>query len=183
MLRKLSTLLLSLVLSVLAPYLRGADELLPQKAYDVLQKNCFTCHGALKVGGLDLRTRDSIATGGARGAAIVPSDPERSLLYRFASHEAEPTMPPGQKLSDDDIDLLRRWILEGASFEGVEEAGGESAERAAQDQAALAKLEERPITEDERAFWAYKSRSGVTRPASLTWAGRIIPSTHSCCRR
>src|SRR6266704_897891 len=51
----------------------------------VLTENCYKCHsqGAEKVkGGLLLDSREGLLKGGNTGPAIVPGDPERSLLIR-----------------------------------------------------------------------------------------------------
>src|SRR6185369_2292637 len=48
----------------------------------ILKAHCFDCHGEgekLK-GGLDLRLRRLIVTGGESGPAIVPGNPDKSLL-------------------------------------------------------------------------------------------------------
>ena len=85
------------------------------KAVSVLRQNCAACHGAgLKMSGLDLRTRESILAGGEHGPAVDPGNPEKSRLYRFVAGLENPTMPPGKKLPDEQIAVLREWIEEGA---------------------------------------------------------------------
>src|SRR5687767_2619276 len=75
-----------------------------EKAVAVLQQNCVACHGAaLEMSSLDLRTRESILTGGEHGPAVEPGKPEKSRLYRLAAGLENPTMPPGKKLADADI--------------------------------------------------------------------------------
>src|SRR5262249_31587168 len=119
-------------------------------AYAVIQKNCFPCHGAAKTSGLDLRTSETALAGGAHGTVIVAGDPDQSRLYKLIMHEAEPAMPPGGRLSDDDIETLRNWIEAGAPYPkaNVGEAG-------VAEKAAIAKLEEHPITAEERSYWAF----------------------------
>jgi hypothetical protein len=73
---------------------------------------------------------------------------------QFVTHEAKPTMPPGQRLSDADIAILRRWIEGGARFDGVISDSGGALDEAKR--AELAKLEGRPITAEERGFWAFQ---------------------------
>src|SRR5258708_5976082 len=97
-----------------------ADDDLPVRAYAILQKNCFTCHGAARTSGLDLRGRDRALAGGVHGRAIVPSRPDESRLYRMVSHAVQPSMPPAGKLSEADLETLRSWIAAGASFQGLE---------------------------------------------------------------
>src|SRR5437899_3057630 len=96
-----------------APALRPADDL-PTSAYNVLQKNCLRCHGAAKTSGLDLRAKETALAGGDHGRVIVPFDPEESRLLKLVSHEATPSMPPGRKLSSDELETLRNWIEAGA---------------------------------------------------------------------
>lgn len=127
---------------------------LPEQAYAILQKNCFGCHGAaMQMSKLDLRTRQSILAGGERGPAVVPANPIRSNLLNFVSHLQKPTMPPGRKLAEGEIDVLRRWILASAELPVVEmSTDSAEAERKAQ----MAKMEERPITPAERKFWSFQ---------------------------
>ena len=93
-----------------------AAEDVPTSAYNLLQKNCIACHGAAKTSGLDLRTPASALAGGDHGRAIVPFEPEESRLLKLVSHEATPAMPPGKRLSNEEIEVLRNWIEAGARF-------------------------------------------------------------------
>src|SRR3954471_9655661 len=78
------------------------------KIRPVLVNNCYKCHSdqAEKVrGGLLLDSRDGLLKGGNTGPAIVPGDPEKSLLIK-AIRYADPDlqMPPkDKKLSDEEI--------------------------------------------------------------------------------
>jgi hypothetical protein len=86
--------------------------------------------------------------GGAHGAVIVASQPDESRLYRMASHNIKPFMPPGGKLSESDLETLRDWIAAGASFEGFEEPAP------ARD--SLSQVPDHPITPEERSYWAFQ---------------------------
>src|ERR1041384_5144556 len=136
--------------------LHAAD---PLSAYQILQKNCFACHGAAKTSGLDLRTAESALAGGAHGAVIVASDPGQSRLYKVLTHEAEPAMPPNGKLPDEDIETIRIWIESGAAYPKIDEKEADAAAKAA-----LAKAEERPIAPEERNYWAFRPVKGVAPP-------------------
>ena len=140
---------------------------LSQQAFAILKKNCMGCHGAAKTSGLDLRTAASVMAGGENGPALVPGDDEASKLLKLVTHEAKPEMPPGKKLADADIEILRQWIEAGASFDGFEKAAA-SADSAKTE---LAKLEERPITPEERAYWAFQApkRSTPPRASQPAW--------------
>nr|WP_161501161.1 PSD1 and planctomycete cytochrome C domain-containing protein [Rhodopirellula sp. SM50] len=80
----------------------------------LLSEKCFSCHGVLKQeSGLRLETRSLMIDGGA----LNPGDPDGSeLLARITADEDE-RMPPaedGAALQPDQIELLRRWIQQGA---------------------------------------------------------------------
>ena len=78
----------------------------------IVQANCLLCHGEnLQQNGLDLRTRDSIQKGGESGPAIVPGSAEESLLFEKVSSGEMPM--GGEKLSDEEIELIERWINAG----------------------------------------------------------------------
>src|SRR5260370_10123978 len=67
--------------------------------------------------GLDLRQRDTALKGGTRGPALAPGDPEASLLYQAVVQSGNLKMPMGRpRLSDEDLQTLREWIKEGASW-------------------------------------------------------------------
>ena len=88
----------------------------------MFDNNCIACHNvAIAEGKLILEDVESILKGGKKGPAVVPKEPEKSLLYQLASHTSSPVMPPkGNKVDADplnpkELGLLRQWILEGAN--------------------------------------------------------------------
>ena len=92
----------------------------------LFRANCVGCHRASKQkGGLDLSSPVSIAKGGNHGAIFTPGKPEGSRLMRDISGD-EPAMPEGDEpLSAQEVELIRRWIAEGA----VDDSQGEAAKR------------------------------------------------------
>ncbi|MFP6858312.1 MAG: c-type cytochrome domain-containing protein [Roseibacillus sp.] len=80
----------------------------------IMSKFCFECHGVEhQEADLDLRTVDSILTGGESGPAIVPGHPEESLLLDMIHDEHMP--PEGEMLTEKGIEQVRQWIASGAS--------------------------------------------------------------------
>ncbi|MCC6588018.1 MAG: PSD1 domain-containing protein [Bryobacterales bacterium] len=127
---------------------------LASDAFAILKRNCIACHGGgLKASNLDLTTRGAALAGGERGEALVPNYPDRSRIYQFATHQQNPAMPPGKKLSDADLETLRKWILAGAPWPA---GAAQQAAAVGEKTAALRGMEERPITPEERAFWSFK---------------------------
>lgn len=91
----------------------------------ILSDHCFACHGpdasARKAGlRLDLEDAAKAPLGKDQGAAIVPGDPAASLvLVRMLSPDPDDVMPPPDShkpLSRDQIDTVRQWIADGASW-------------------------------------------------------------------
>ena len=84
----------------------------------LLEKRCNQCHHPEKQrGGLDLTRIETMRRGGDElGATIIPGKPDESPLIRTLTGAVEPTMPEnGEPLPEEEIDLLRRWIAEGAN--------------------------------------------------------------------
>jgi Protein of unknown function (DUF1553)/Protein of unknown function (DUF1549)/Planctomycete cytochrome C/Concanavalin A-like lectin/glucanases superfamily len=83
----------------------------------VLASACYNCHGVERQkSGLRLDWRDGLLQGGKRGPAIVPGDPDKSLLVQAIAHShAELKMPKdAEPLSAATIDSFREWIRAGA---------------------------------------------------------------------
>jgi mono/diheme cytochrome c family protein len=93
----------------------------PLTEKDVLPviQRCFQCHGeALKMGGLDLHTRDAMLKGGDHGPAIVVGSSASSFLLKRVTGEVQPKMPmaPVPALTDAEIATLKDWIDQGAKW-------------------------------------------------------------------
>ena len=81
----------------------------------LLEAKCLACHGgAQQLSGLDLRTAAGMQKGGLHGPAVVPGDPEKSLLYRHVAGLAQPAMPLGGALEAAEVAALKSWIEQGA---------------------------------------------------------------------
>ncbi|MCC9608386.1 DUF1553 domain-containing protein [Blastopirellula sp. JC732] len=86
----------------------------------ILSENCFQCHGPdPKHREADLRLDNAE---GAHAAAIVPGNAaESELVARIISTDPDTLMPPRESeksLTPEQIDLLKRWVAEGAKYEG-----------------------------------------------------------------
>jgi mono/diheme cytochrome c family protein len=83
----------------------------------IFQRRCLACHNQeLKDGGISFLDRASLIKGGSRGPAVVPGDPERSVLIRAIRHDSDPQMPPGPKLPEKEITTLTDWVRRGAPW-------------------------------------------------------------------
>ena len=134
-----------------------------QDVKPILEKNCLSCHGeTMQAGRFDLRTRDSAVRGGQRGSDIVAGDAEASRLYRRIAGLERPSMPAqAEPLPAAQIAAIKTWIAEGAiwgSTPTLTSAAGPSP-------AALAALETRAISPEERNYWAFKLPVKAVPPA------------------
>ena len=85
----------------------------------LLTTHCHKCHGASKQeGGLRLDRREEALNGGDSGPAFVANKSAESLLIKYvAGVDPDVLMPPeGDKLTDEQIGLLRGWIDQGADW-------------------------------------------------------------------
>ena len=92
----------------------------------ILSDNCFACHGpdsGNRQAGLRLDVAEQATTELDSGArAIVPEDVEASeLVARIISIDPDTVMPPPEakigRLTAEQVDLLKRWIAQGAQYE------------------------------------------------------------------
>src|SRR5258708_13884718 len=73
----------------------GAEEFFEKEVRPILVERCQSCHGETKAqGGLRLTNRILVLKGGARGPALVPAQPEQSLLFGAVQYRAPLKIPP-----------------------------------------------------------------------------------------
>jgi hypothetical protein len=127
-----------------------------KKVRPLLVNNCNNCHSANTnaKGGLRVDDRNGLIQGGNRGPAIVPGDPENSLLIQAVlQNDEDLKMPPKKRLAAEDVAILAKWIKDGAAWTEVDAAAVASRPSALYD-----KL--------RREHWAWQ-RLKVTRPPSV----------------
>jgi hypothetical protein len=137
------------------------------KIRPVLVVHCYKCHSAesgKSEGGLLLDSRKAIRAGGDSGPAVVPGDPEASLLWQAISHsDSALQMPPKKaKLADAIINDVKEWITTGAADP--------------REVAAASKPAPAVDIEAGRKFWAFQKP--VSHPLPTTqnpdWARRDL---------
>ena len=104
-----------------APAVSFNDDIRP-----ILADRCFACHGpdsASRKAGLRL-DREEFAKapiGDRKTIPIVAGKPsESAIIQRLTSHDVDEIMPPPEskiKVSPGEVELVRRWIAEGANWE------------------------------------------------------------------
>jgi hypothetical protein len=90
----------------------------------ILSEHCFKCHGPdasnLKAG-LRMDVRESVFNPSESGTTpVVPYKPEESeVIQRITSSHSDSIMPPAEeekRLTDEQIELLSRWVQQGAPW-------------------------------------------------------------------
>jgi hypothetical protein len=136
-------------------------EFFEKKIRPILATKCFACHTNSKLGGLRLDSRESILQGGKTGAAIVPGEPENSLLIQAVSRQHERLkMPPSGPLDPAEVADLKSWVKMGAVWPNQTES------------AVRPSSGHYVITKEQRAFWAFQPIRKPTVPVvkNAGWA-------------
>lgn len=142
----------------------GGAEYFERKIRPILSDRCFSCHSAqaekLK-GALYLDSREGAIKGGDTGPAVVPGDPQKSLLIQAVRwSDGDLKMPPKKKLAADQIAVLEAWIQRGAPWGS---SGAGTAGRRKQVGLSIA---------EGRNFWAYTPvrKPAIPRAKDASWA-------------
>ncbi|HWZ50147.1 MAG TPA: PSD1 and planctomycete cytochrome C domain-containing protein [Granulicella sp.] len=136
------------------------DDYFENKIRPIFANSCGSCHQDAAKGGLSLTSRASILKGGDSGPAIVPGDPEKSLLLTAVHQTGDLKMPPkGAKLSADEIQALSDWVRMGAPWP----------------QSTTPVRTGKQITPDMRKWWSFVPLQDpavpvLKDPASKSWA-------------
>ncbi len=130
---------------------REGIEFFEKRIRPVLVEHCYKCHSTESKspkGGLLLDTRAATLQGGDSGHAVVPHDPDESLLLsalRFESFE----MPPSGQLDDSIIEDFETWIEMGAPDPRKSE---------------VVMVQDNIDIEAGRQFWAFQPPQEVSPP-------------------
>ena len=132
-----------------------------KKVRPLLAERCFDCHSPEKKikGGLRLDSREGWEKGGDTGPAIVPGDPEKSLLVeaiRYGNRDLQ--MPPKKALGDEERAVFEQWIKMGAPDPRTANGG--------------VKKQTGLSLEEGRKFWCYQVPRPQAAPAvkNAAWA-------------
>ena len=125
----------------------------------LLVSKCYECHSAEAKepkGGLTLDTREGLRRGGESGPAVVPGNVAASLLVAALRHEDGLEMPPKDKLTDQQIATVVRWIEMGARNRATP----------------WQRLPKKRDTSEDRDFWAFQPPRQTPVPVvkNSTWA-------------
>ncbi|HEV8059108.1 MAG TPA: PSD1 and planctomycete cytochrome C domain-containing protein [Gemmataceae bacterium] len=146
----------------------AANASIPLNQHDIIPivlRHCTACHGLRRTeADLDLRTKAGMLRGGKSGPAIVPGQPEESLIIKRIGAEQ---MPPQARLveasvkpvAQAELDILTKWIAAGAPEVAI--------------QPDVATTTPDPLVSDKnREFWAFRPPKAGTLPA-VQHAGQV----------
>lgn len=95
----------------------------------IFKDRCFECHqkeytddkGKVKKpkGKFRMDNPELLLAGGSEGGDLTPGDAAKSTVYTYSALPADDDMampPKGDRLTAEQLDLIKKWITEGASF-------------------------------------------------------------------
>ncbi|TLD71190.1 DUF1549 domain-containing protein [Phragmitibacter flavus] len=134
----------------------------------ILANRCYSCHGEDKQkAGLRVDDINHLLAGGDTGAALTKGDPDKSLFIEAVRYQnADFQMPPKEKLPDNEIALLEKWVAMGAPWPQTAE------------QAKAGARDEFGFTAEDRSLWSLQPLAKPTPPANVgqNWAKNSIDS-------
>ena len=83
----------------------------------ILDKRCASCHGTRKKGGYSVADYNAVMTSGDNAPVIIAGDAANSILVqmlRGIKTDAGGQMPPSRPLKEEQIQLIERWVNQGA---------------------------------------------------------------------
>jgi mono/diheme cytochrome c family protein len=99
----------------------GGEVFFESRVRPLLVERCQSCHGPrVSEAGLRLDSRGRLLVGSDAGPVIVPGDPAASRLIAAVTHSAAGVsgMPPGDRLSADEVAVLETWVAAGVPWSG-----------------------------------------------------------------
>ena len=106
----------------------GADDILDpatietvsfsQHIQPIVDRRCLSCHGRRAKGGYSMTTYDEVMNTGDNAPVIIPGDAANSILAQMLHGIETPAggqMPPSRPLPAQQIELIEKWINQGAA--------------------------------------------------------------------
>ena len=134
----------------------------------LLKARCHSCHGTQQqLGGLRLDSQEVALAGGYTGAVIIPGKSQESRLIHLVAglkkSAQDPVMPMGgNRLTSQEVGLLRAWIDQGALWDEPE--------------GSLAEKVQSKATHAARTYWAFRPpvKSPIPRVKNWGWVRNPI---------
>jgi cytochrome c553 len=130
----------------------------------LLAEHCWSCHGPESAESeLRLDSLDGLLEGGSRGPAVVPGQPEKSLMISAVNHADRLQMPPKLKLPPAEVAVLVNWVRDGAYWPDA---------RAVEKPERVRKVTPDVLRDEDRQFWAFQPvrRAPLPEVQDASWA-------------
>jgi hypothetical protein len=132
----------------------------------LLDQQCLKCHGGEKTKAeLRVTSRGALLRGGETGPAIDLENHSKSLVLKMINYsDDDHQMPPKQKMSPEQIDIIRLWIEKGLPWTpGVIDEHADVVKKPI-------------INEETRNYWAYKKpvKSDQPKVSQSSWVRNPI---------
>ena len=137
------------------------------KVRPLLIDHCVRCHGEEKQeGGLRLDSQAAFSKGGENGAIVDSAAPSESTMLS-AIHYKDLEMPPSGKLSDERIEILERWVLDGSYWPPQTTA------------LSATKSGEKVFNEEDRSYWFFQSLAPLAQRPNESVSGHLDTLIHA----
>ena len=138
-----------------------------RQVWPLLSGKCLKCHGgeAKVASEFYVTSRAAVLRGGELGPAVDLKRPDDSQLLQAVRYEGL-QMPPSGKLGADEVAVLARWVREGLPWP----------KRLEREPAHVAEKKKFAITDEDRAYWAYRPvvEPPVPQVADRAWVRNPI---------
>ena len=135
---------------------REQAEFFEKSVRPLLIEKCYSCHSDAQKkhkGGLVVDSLAGLQQGGDTGPALVPGNPDKSLIVEAVRYTNEDMqMPPKGKLADAEIAILTKWVKLGAPWPNAK--------------ATTNRRVPGTITEEDRNWWAFRPMKAGNPPDS-----------------
>ena len=141
-----------------SPTTESGARLFETRIRPILADHCYQCHGPNSGNGkanLRIDSIDALLKGGVSGPALIPGEPEHSLLIIAVRHEGGVAMPPKSMLAKTEIDALSEWVKLGAPWSSAIKVPA----------TVLKGTPPNQWGESARQFWAFQMPRRPTPPA------------------
>src|ERR1700731_1519631 len=142
----------------------AGEDFFETKVRPIFANICSNCHGDAATSGLRVASRESLLKGGSRGPAIVPNDPDKSLMIQAVRQTGELKMPKGGKLTPEEVQSLTDWVKMGAPWPRSKPT------------LTAARGAEFKISPEQRSFWSFQplKMPAIPQAKNVRWGKTAI---------
>jgi mono/diheme cytochrome c family protein len=129
------------------------EDFFETKVRPIFANVCSNCHGESATSGLRVDSRESLLKGGSRGPAMVPNDPDKSLMIQAVRQTGELKMPKGGRLTPEEVRSLTDWVKMGAPWPRSKQV------------LRATSASQFKVSPEQRSFWSFQPLKMPATPA------------------